>query len=68
MSGDAGALLMCVLKTLMTPDYITCQVRRSGFWSGIGWSCREGLNIGCHRMAPVKCPCNRLAALHGHML
>ena len=38
------------------------------FWVGSSrnWSVfRERPNTGRHEKAPVRCPCNRLAALHG---
>ena len=38
------------------------QVRSSGQgWVGIGRSCGEDLNTGCHEKAPVRCPCSRWA-------
>ena len=60
MSGDAGAFPECVGNTLITPDRTTIQVRSSGYGrAGNGRSSWKGL------MAPVRCPCSRLAALHG---
>ena len=38
------------------------------FWVGLSrnWSVfLERPNTGCHEKAPVRCPCSRLAALHG---
>ena len=52
--------------TMMTPDDTTIQVRSYGlrrlldsrsFW--------KDLNTGSHEKAPVRCPCRRLATLHG---
>ena len=66
MSGDAGALPECEVKTLMSCDHTAIFVSSSG-WSrvGIGRSAAEVLCMGCHEKAPVRCPCSRLAALHG---
>ena len=48
--------------TLMTP----LQVRSSGHGrTGIGRSSWKGHITGRHVKAPVRCPCSRLAALHG---
>ena len=69
MSGDAGALPVCEMNKLMTPDhhfYATFQVCSSGYGqAGIGRSSGEGLSTGCYKKAPVRCPCSRLAAPHG---
>ena len=65
MSGDAEGLPECEMKTLMTPGHTEKSGRRLGWGSArIGHSSREGLNMGCHKKAPVECPCSRLATLH----
>ena len=66
MSGDARALFECPGDRPMTPDHIAIRVRRpwqgqAGMWSVF----RQGLGTGHHKKAPVCCPCNRLAAVHG---
>ena len=62
MSGDAEAVLVCEVKTLVTPDQTAVQVSSSGYGrAGIGWSSMEGLNMGRHEktgslsMQPVGC-------------
>ena len=65
MSGDAGAFPECQLKTVK-PDHIAVQVLSSGLGRvGIGWSSGDGLNMGRHEKAPVRCPCSWLAAVYG---
>ena len=50
----------------MTPDHTAFQVRSSGYGrAGIGLSSWEGLRTGRHEKAPDRCPCSRLAILHG---
>ena len=66
MLGDAGAFPECVGNT---PDY-TRSYHHPGaqFWVGSSrnWSVfMKRPNTGCHEKAPVRCPCSRLAALHG---
>ena len=57
---------MCTVKTLMTPDPTAFPVLSSGLGrAGVGRSSEEGLDTGRHEKAPVRCPCSRLAALHG---
>ena len=52
--------------TPMTPDHTAFQVHSSGYGRvRIGRFSREGIDTGRYEMAPVHCPCNRLAALHG---
>ena len=66
MSGDAGAFPECV-------DEYTDYTRSyhhpcAQFWVGSSrnWSVfLERPNTGRHKKAPVRCPCSRLAALHG---
>ena len=66
MSGDAGALIKCGMKTLMTPDYIAFQERSTvQVRTGIGQSSGEGLKTGRHLKVPVRFPFSWLAALHG---
>ena len=63
MSRDTRALPQCEVTT---PDHSTFQVHSSGKDQvGICRSSGEGLNTGCQEKAPVRCPCSRLAALHG---
>ena len=58
MSGDAGALSECGVKTLMTPDHTAFLISNSGQGrTGFGRSSVEGLNTGRHYRAPVRCPC-----------
>ena len=65
MSGDAGELLKCEVKTLMTLGHTAIQVHCSGLGrAGIGRSSRDGLSTGPYKKAPVCCPYSRLAALH----
>ena len=66
IKGDSGAFPECVGNTLITPDRTTIQVRSSG-WGRVGIcrTSRKGLNTGRHERTPVRCPCSRLAALHG---
>ena len=66
MSGDAGAFPECVWEYT---DY-TRSYHHPGaqFWVGSSrnWSVfLERPNTGRHEKAPVRCPCSRLAALHG---
>ena len=47
------------VKTLMTTNHTTVQVRSSG--KGLSGICRsswKGLNTGSHEKAPVRCPCS----------
>ena len=63
---DAGLLSECNVKTLMTSDLIAFQVCSSGYVrAGIGRSSWKGLDTGRHEKTPVRCPCSRLATLHG---
>ena len=63
MSGYAGALPD---YEVMTRGHTAIQVRSSGYGqAGIGRTSWKGLSTGCHKKAPVCCPCSRLAALHG---
>ena len=65
MSGVVGALLVCEVKTLMTPDHIAIEVRRySKGRVGICRSSGEGLDMGRHVKAPDRCPCCWLVALN----
>ena len=66
MSGDAGGLPECEGKTLMTSDNTAVQVHSSGYGRvGIDRSSWKGFCTGRHRKAQIRCPCSRLAALHG---
>ena len=52
--------------TLMTPDHTVIQVHSSGYGRArFCLSSWEGLNTGRHEKAPGRCPCSRLATLHG---
>ena len=66
MSGDAGAIRKCEVKTLMTSGHSAFQVHSS--WYGrpeFGRSSWKGHNTGHNKNTPVQCPCSRLATLHG---
>ena len=66
MSGDAGALPVCEVNTLIIPDLTTIQVRSSGCDRvGIGWLSWKGLSTGLLEKAPDRCQCSRMVALHG---
>ena len=66
MSGDAGAFPEYVGNTR---DYIRSYHHPGAqFWVGSSrnWSVfLEWPNTGRHEKAPFRCPCSRLAALHG---
>ena len=47
----------------MIPDHTVVQVRSGR--GGIGQSFWKGLSTGRHEKARVRCPCRRLATLHG---
>ena len=66
MSGDAGALPECEVKTLLTPNHTAFQVHISGLGrAGIGRSFWEGINTERHEKAPVCCSSSWLTVLHG---
>ena len=59
---NAEAHPECEVKTQMTPDHTVAQVQGSRQ----NWSVfMERPKHGRHKKAPVRCPCCRLAALHG---
>ena len=60
MSGDAGALSESAVGGPMTTDHTAYQVYSSVKGRArIGRSPGEGLNTGCHKTAPVRCPCSK---------
>ena len=66
--GIFPALPECEVKTLLTSEHTAFHVR--SFWygrAGIGRSTEEGLVEGRHEKARVRCPCSRLAELHGDL-
>ena len=70
MSGDAGAFLESVGKECGVYTDYTRSHHHPGaqFWVGSSrnWSVfLKRPNAGRHEKAPVRCPCSRLAALHG---
>ena len=65
MWGDAGAFPACGEYAYYTRSH---HHPGAQIWVGSSrnWSVfLEGPNTGRHLNAPVRCPCNRLAALHG---
>ena len=65
MSGDAGAFPECGEYTDYTRWY---HHPGAQFWVGSSrnWSVfQKRPNTGCHEKALIRCPCSRLAALHG---
>ena len=65
-SGDASARLECEVKTYMTTDLTAFHVLVYGHGRVmIGQSSWEGLSMGRHEMAFVRCPFCRWSALHG---
>ena len=50
----------------MTPDHTAVLVYSSGYGRvGIDRCSGDGLRMGRHEKTPVRCPCSRLATLHG---
>ena len=60
MLGDAGALPESDIRTLMIADHTAFQVRSSVLSrERIGQSSWEGLDMGCHKKAPLCCSCSQ---------
>ena len=66
MSGDAGALLESEVIRRRLPITPSSRCTAMGLGrAGIGLSSCNGLRMGRHVKAPVRCPCSQLATLHG---